>query len=266
MMKRLITLVLTILFVIGLTACRSVERTRFQAVLDEIEAAWTLEGVDRRAIVADVFLLDQSTVESDALITWSSDTPAFLSATGRVIRPAFEPEIVTLSVTITLENLAPRTYTYTFLVLPLASEVTVTFVSEPLALSIVVAFGAGQVITPPDFPESPAYTFGGWRILGTDTLFDFSTPIDADLILEAVLIDTTYTVTFDALGGGVFAPITDVIHSTTLEVLPIPSRPGYTFVGWIFIDAFGNEQELVAGKTIINHDIEAFALWAESTS
>ena len=265
-MKRLITVALTTLFVIGLTACRSQTRTRLDAVLEEIEAVWAEQEVNRQAVDADVFLLTESTAEPGAVITWSSNKPSVISNTGHVVRPAFEPALVQLSVSITLEGLSPRTYTYDFLVLPLASEVTVTFVSEPLALSIVVPFGAGQIITPPDFPESPAYQFGGWRILGTDTLFDFTTPIDEDLIVEAVLIDNTYTVTFDSQGGGEFTPFTDVIHSTTLDTLPEPTRPGYTFVGWIFVDAFGNEQELVAGKTVINHSIDAFALWAKETS
>ena len=91
--------------------------------------------------------------------------------------------------------------------------------------------------------------------------YDFS----ADLTLYAQWTANTYTVTFDANGGGTPTPASKVVtFGSTYGTLATTSRTGYTFAGW-FTAASGGTQ--VTSATIVstasNHTL--YAQWTANT-
>lgn len=53
-----------------------------------------------------------------------------------------------------------------------------------------------------------------------------------DHMLFAQFVPKTYTLSFDANGGECDTTSKEVTYSQTISELPIPTRPGYTFIGW----------------------------------
>ena len=98
-------------------------------------------------------------------------------------------------------------------------------------------------------PTRTGYTFAGWydgdgkRYYATTTY-----KVDGDLTLTAKWTAKTYTVKFDANGGTVSPTSKKATYDAALGELPVPTRTGYTFLGWF--DA--NDQE-VTSETIFRN-------------
>ena len=60
-----------------------------------------------------------------------------------------------------------------------------------------VTVNYNEVVTAPT-PTKEGHTFVEWQLEGQATAFDFTTPITANITLNAVWNINTYTVTFDA--------------------------------------------------------------------
>lgn len=72
----------------------------------------------------------------------------------------------------------------------------------------------------------------------------------------------TYTVTFDANGGTVVQKTMQVPAGSTLDLLPTPTRSGYTFVCWSSTN--GDSGFLVkAGEYIVEQDVTLYARWGQ---
>ena len=88
-------------------------------------------------------------------------------------------------------------------------------------------------------PYAPGFIFKGWTTEKTGkTLYNFNTPVNADLKLYAYweAETPTYTVTFDLNGKGGTAPAAQVIEEGKTAAVPEePTDAEYTFVGW-FVD------------------------------
>ncbi|TVP95511.1 MAG: hypothetical protein EA374_03645 [Acholeplasmatales bacterium] len=264
MMKRLVSLMFSLIVVGSLLACRSDSRVRFDGVLDEFEAYWAERAIDFEALDGPLPLPSGSTLEPGAVIIWESLTPERLSDTGEIFPPAYQQAQARLRVTIRFEDRPrpiERTHLYTIIILPLEAAFEVTFISEITPWQTVLTVPSETVVTPPTPPLEDAFDLVGWYFEGTEIRADFSEPLPGPATFVAVWDDKRYDVTFDSRGGSFVAPFLDVIHSTTLEDVPEPTRPGYQFIGWIFNDMQGNEQLLVADRTLINQTIHAFALW-----
>ena len=245
-------------------ACRSSMRQRFDHVIQEFETYWVEQAIDFDAIDAPVPLPSASTIEPEAIIIWESLTPSLISDTGVIFPPADQAEIARIRVTIRLDGARrpiERTKTYTLIVMPLEEAFTVTFKSTITLWQTDMVVSPSSIVTPPTLPPEKAFELMGWRLQGTEELVDFSEPLPGPGVYIAVWDDKRYDVTFDSRGGSEVSGFNEVIHSTTLEHIPEPTRPGYQFVGWIFIDQHGNEQLLVEDQTLINQVIHAFALW-----
>ncbi|MFE8701780.1 InlB B-repeat-containing protein, partial [Cytobacillus sp. FJAT-54145] len=104
--------------------------------------------------------------------------------------------------------------------------------------SVVTVSGKGDL-------EKTGYTFTGWNAEanGSGTPYAASTafPMGTNHVtLYAQWIANTYDVTFDAGGGNVTPTIQTKLYDSTYgkqsdgseEVLPIPTKVGYDFVGW----------------------------------
>ena len=94
----------------------------------------------------------------------------------------------------------------------------------------------GGRATPPVEPEMSGHTFIGWYI-DTDLQkrYDFSLPVDNDIILYAKYVTgssaVTVTVSFDT-GGGSQVPSQTVVYGERVSEPIEPTRSGYTFNGW----------------------------------
>lgn len=100
----------------------------------------------------------------------------------------------------------------------------------------------GAVVQVPEVPEKPGYAFAGWRTSADEALaeeWNFSADkVEGDMTLYAYWEASRVTVKFDMNGGnfGGESQIADkqVVFGEAYGTLPIPSKEGYTFDGWIY--------------------------------
>ena len=112
-------------------------------------------------------------------------------------------------------------------------------------------------------PSRIGYTFGGWWTDPTDgTEVTATTIVSAteDHTLVARWTPNTYTVEFDANGGEVKTTSKQVTYDATYGDLPMPTRSGYTSVGW-FTDAEGGTQVTTSTKVQITETQTLFVHW-----
>ena len=111
-------------------------------------------------------------------------------------------------------------------------------------------------------PANPAdqnnKTFDNWYAdAAFTTLFDFDTPITADTTVYAKWL-TTFTVSFDSVGGSEVAPV-KVVQGKTLTKPADPTRGSRPFDGWYTNSAY---TEAFDFATAITRDTTLYAKWA----
>ena len=114
----------------------------------------------------------------------------------------------------------------------------------------------GSAATAPDAPMVEHYTFSAWDV-------DFSV-VTADMTVKAVYVPLLYTVTFDADGGELpegFAATANPQSGSEFE-LPVPTKYGYEFVGWMRADA--EEDTVLASPVTIASDLTLKAVWVQN--
>ena len=106
---------------------------------------------------------------------------------------------------------------------------TVTFDSDGGSSVASKKVESGTTVTRPDNPTKTDYDFEGW--FTGDTLYNFDTPVEADITLKAKWEIAIYTITFDSDGG---SDIEEkyVTAGKTVEEPDAPSKSGYGFYGW----------------------------------
>ncbi len=104
-------------------------------------------------------------------------------------------------------------------------------------------------------PVREGYTFTGWTPVPAETVEGYA-------VYEATWALSTYTVTLDANGGTVDPAEITATWSLALGELPVPTREGYTFAGWL--DAEGNP---VTAETVYEllSDSTLTASWTANT-
>jgi len=111
-------------------------------------------------------------------------------------------------------------------------------------------------------PTRTGHTFGGWYAESdtvnnySGTAWNFSTPINAHLMLYAKWLINMHTVTFVDLHGGTVTPPQDVAYGSTAGK-PVHIRTGYTLVGW-YADTAGFAWDF---STSIICDTTLYARW-----
>lgn len=111
-----------------------------------------------------------------------------------------------------------------------------------------------STVSKPAEPTRPGYTFGGWRLAGAPAGKDYQfaktleenfalaglTPgaAGSDVFIEAQWTERTFTVSFDADGGGSTPGPQDVLYTGTVTepASGSTSRLGYTFSRWGLVD------------------------------
>ncbi len=95
--------------------------------------------------------------------------------------------------------------------------------------------------TAPSDPVRAGYTFTSWNVL-----FD---SITSNLEVVAEYSINSYTLTFDTDGGDAITPQTHEYN--TLITLPLPTKSGYNFEGWLFESQVVSEINLTKDMTVI---------------
>ena len=131
---------------------------------------------------------------------------------------------------------------------------TVTFNSDGgSAVAAQEVADGGTAIEPTD-PTKEGYTLNGWY--NGETLFNFTTPITADITLTAHWLEN-FTVTFDSQGGSEVTAQEVADGSTATEPTPDPTKEANTFLYWS-LTAEGTE---FAFTTPITADTTLYAIW-----
>ena len=106
---------------------------------------------------------------------------------------------------------------------------------DPTEITATYNTALGQLPT----PTRDGYTFTGWvdengNAVTADTLYQ----VVGNSTLTATWAANQYTVTLDANGGKVDPSEITVTYDSAVGELPVPTRTGYTFAGWV--DEDGN--------------------------
>ena len=121
-----------------------------------------------------------------------------------------------------------------------------------------------------DVPARTGYTFIGWSESSSAAAADYIAGDmfynDSDTTLYAVWKINTYTVKYDLNGGtGSIASQTKT-HGTDLTLTSsVPTRTGYTFVGWSESKSAGSAEYISGGKFSKNADTTLYAVWKINT-
>ncbi len=135
---------------------------------------------------------------------------------------------------------------------------TVTFDAKggtpaPAAQTVVYK----EKATKPANPTLAGHTFVNWFIKGTETIYDFNTPVTKNVELEAKYKDENdgkiFTVTFDADGGSPVPAVQNVKYKEKAAKPADPAKNGYKFAGWATADGkvWNFDTDLVLGNTVL---------------
>ena len=104
-------------------------------------------------------------------------------------------------------------------------------------------------------PEREGYTFAGWSPVVADT-------VTGETVYAATWTPNVYTLTFDLNGGDLDVKTMEVTFGQAMTDLPVPTRTGYTFAGWM--DRVGN---VYTAETVylVADDLFLIALWTPNT-
>ena len=116
-------------------------------------------------------------------------------------------------------------------------------------------------------PTRSGYTFDGWYTAANGgTKITDSTKVTANMTIYAHWKANAYTVSYNVNGGtGSIASQTKT-HGTDLTLTSsVPTRTGYTFVGWSESKSAGSAEYISGGKFSKNADTTLYAVWKINT-
>ena len=106
------------------------------------------------------------------------------------------------------------------------NQYTLTFDADNGTEATVITQNFGTKFDSPAAPTKTGYTFAGWDSEVPETI-----PAE-NKSFKALWTINQYTFTFDADGGSDVAAITQN-YGTKIETPAAPTKPGYTFAGWV---------------------------------
>ena len=152
-------------------------------------------------------------------------------------------------------------------VIPEPQEYTINFYVDDDIFSTLQTSG-NELITLPDAPKKESYEFVGWFFdkdtfnnqLKEDTYLNKSLDQDINVYANYLFKEEPvkeFTVTFDTCGGDKMDSITTSIISSE----PLPTRYGYTFLGWYLEKTYVNK---VTFPYEVKQNITLYAKWGEN--
>lgn len=152
-------------------------------------------------------------------------------------------------------------------VIPEPQEYTINFYVDDDIFSTLQTSG-NELITLPDAPKKESYEFVGWFFdkdtfnnqLKEDTYLNKSLDQDINVYANYLFKEEPvkeFTVTFDTCGGDKMDSITTSIISSE----PIPTRNGYTFLGWYLENTYIDK---VTFPYEVTQNITLYAKWGEN--
>lgn len=152
-------------------------------------------------------------------------------------------------------------------VIPEPQEYTINFYVDDDIFSTLQTSG-NELITLPDAPKKESYEFVGWFFdkdtfnnqLKEDTYLNKSLDQDINVYANYLFKEEPvkeFTVTFDTCGGDKMDSITTSIISSE----PIPTRDGYTFLGWYLENTYIDK---VTFPYEVKQNITLYAKWGEN--
>ena len=124
---------------------------------------------------------------------------------------------------------ATEDFTYTASFTEVPREYVVVWKSDEDIIEIDTGVAYG---TFPEYngeePKKDGYTFIGW----TPELSEVTEDVTYQAVFEEIVVEITYTVVFCDWDGTVLATFTDLSAGASLTAPEVPSRKGYTFIGW----------------------------------
>lgn len=152
-------------------------------------------------------------------------------------------------------------------VIPEPQEYTINFYVDDDIFSTLQTSG-NELITLPDAPKKESYEFVGWFFdkdtfnnqLKEDTYLNKSLNQDINVYANYLFKEEPvkeFTVTFDTCGGDKMDSITTSIISSE----PIPTRDGYTFLGWYLENTYIKK---VTFPYEVTQNITLYAKWGEN--
>ncbi len=152
-------------------------------------------------------------------------------------------------------------------VIPEPQEYTINFYVDDDIFSTLQTSG-NELITLPDAPKKESYEFVGWFFdkdtfnnqLKEDTYLNKSLDQNINVYANYLFKEEPvkeFTVTFDTCGGDKMDSITTSIISSE----PIPTREGYTFLGWYLENTYINK---VTFPYEVTQNITLYAKWGEN--
>lgn len=152
-------------------------------------------------------------------------------------------------------------------VIPEPQEYTINFYVDDDIFSTLQTSG-NELITLPDAPKKESYEFVGWFFdkdtfnnqLKEDTYLNKSLDQDINVYANYLFKEEPvkeFTVTFDTCGGDKMVSITTSIISSE----PIPTRDGYTFLGWYLENTYIDK---VTFPYEVTQNITLYAKWGEN--
>ncbi len=152
-------------------------------------------------------------------------------------------------------------------VIPEPQEYTINFYVDDDIFSTLQTSG-NELITLPDAPKKESYEFVGWFFdkdtfnnqLKEDTYLNKSLDQDINVYANYLFKEEPvkeFTVTFDTCGGDKMDSITTSIISSE----PIPTRDGYTFLGWYLENTYIKK---VTFPYEVTQNITLYAKWGEN--
>ena len=152
-------------------------------------------------------------------------------------------------------------------VIPEPQEYTINFYVDDDIFSTLQTSG-NESITLPDAPKKESYEFVGWFFdkdtfnnqLKEDTYLNKSLDQDINVYANYLFKEEPvkeFTVTFDTCGGDKMDSITTSIISSE----PIPTRNGYTFLGWYLENTYISK---VTFPYEVTQNITLYAKWGEN--
>ena len=156
------------------------------------------------------------------------------------------------------------TYIYQIKVLPCTIYYNVNFNanggSQPL---ITRSVENGNSIGTLPTPTRSGYAFDGWYTSASGgTKITESQIITGNVTYYAHWIAVPMSiVTFDANGGSVSPTTRSVEKGSAIGTLPVPTRTGYTFVGWYTTPSMKTSTIQIKANTIISENMTCYAYW-----